>query len=275
MGIPNKPLLLFLLIITITFSSLLTLSTSHSSPSPSPSSTADDDEETTASPSSSTGEEQEEEEEETDATDSSPSQSPLSSLFGSPSPSPEPALRFSSKFHRRMQETAESPAAADRSSKLVAQLCAGTENPARCTAYFHYSKSDDAAQIIDAELGTLNTLLIEAKSAAVRAQHQGRASPDVAHGLDVCVENYDKANANLDRASVACAKCMGPNKATECTAKEVGEVKTMLSAVISNIGFCDEAFDGQGLPRPPTKEINEAVVELADWLLEFSKKLDE
>ncbi|CAN1190025.1 hypothetical protein LINPERPRIM_LOCUS453 [Linum perenne] len=47
----------------------------------------------------------------------------------------------------------------------------------------------------------------------------------------------------------------------------------MLSAAISNVGFCDEAFNIQGLPAPPMKATNDAVVELTDWLLEFCNKL--
>ncbi|CAL1400318.1 unnamed protein product [Linum trigynum] len=190
-----------------------------------------------------------------------------SSSTTAPSPSPDASFpsfptMFSTKFERKMQENSITKA-----TDMVKELCSGTENPAKCMEFFRDSRSDDPAEIIHTEIGTLKTLVQEGISAATKVRRQDNAASGV---LDVCLENYDKAIGNLDKASATCEKCI--RSTPKCSPKNTSEVKTMLSAVISNVGYCDEAFNAQGL-APPMKATNEAVIELTDWLLEFCKKL--
>ncbi|CAN0858676.1 hypothetical protein LINGRAHAP2_LOCUS7397 [Linum grandiflorum] len=283
MAISNKSLLSSFLLIVVTLSSLLTTTTSRTTPLS----------HAVESPTNSLSPFQE-----THHDDSSPSPSPspidddhdnndVSSLSPSPSdgygydhqsPSPSPSLKLSTKLERMMQESmvegSSSPTTNDHTA-LVKDLCSRAENPDKCGQYFQYSKSNDAAQIVHTEINTLKTLVEEGKTTATKVKQQQHESAEVTQSLDVCVESYDKANKNLDKASMTSTKCIGAEKKEECSAVEVGEVKAMLSATIANIGECEEAFEGKGLPRPPMKATNEAVVELSDWLLEFSRKLEE
>ncbi|CAN0858679.1 hypothetical protein LINGRAHAP2_LOCUS7398 [Linum grandiflorum] len=306
MGISSKRSTIFLIFtIVVTLSSLLPISTSHLAPSPSssdaaspsPSPSGDDDVSSSSpsispsssssdasstlttspssspssgddvsspSPSSSSGD---------DVSSSSPSMSPSSGdevSSSSPSTSTSSGAMFSTKFERKMAE-AESGMMRTNPTNLVKELCSGAENPSKCMEFFRDSRSDDPAEIIATEIGTLKTLVKEGITAATKVRSRQDGSEAVTHCLDVCLENYDKAMSNLDKATATCSRCIRSNP--KCSPKETGEVKTMLSAAISNVGFCDESFNAQGLPDPPMKATNDAVVELTDWLLEFCKKL--
>ncbi|CAN0858680.1 hypothetical protein LINGRAHAP2_LOCUS7398 [Linum grandiflorum] len=278
MGISSKRSTIFLIFtIVVTLSSLLPISTSHLAPSPSssdaaspsPSPSGDDDVSSSSpsiSPSSSSSDA-------SSTLTTSPSSSPSSGDdVSSPSPSSSSAFptMFSTKFERKMAE-AESGMMRTNPTNLVKELCSGAENPSKCMEFFRDSRSDDPAEIIATEIGTLKTLVKEGITAATKVRSRQDGSEAVTHCLDVCLENYDKAMSNLDKATATCSRCIRSNP--KCSPKETGEVKTMLSAAISNVGFCDESFNAQGLPDPPMKATNDAVVELTDWLLEFCKKL--
>ncbi|CAL1378207.1 unnamed protein product [Linum trigynum] len=274
--------LLFFVIFTLTLSSLLSISTSQDlAPSPSPPS-VDDSSTSSSSPSSSAAPTQSSSA--TSAVEPADASSPSGSVSGdlttadpptvddasssssAPSPSPDASFpsfptMFSMKLERKMQESSMT-----KPTDLVRELCSGAENPGKCMEFFRDSRSDDPAEIINTEIGTLRTLVNEGISAATKVRRQGNTGAV----LDVCLENYDKAMGNLDKASATCAKCIRANP--KCSPKSTGEVKTMLSAVVSNVGYCDEAFSAQGV-APPMKATNEAVIELTDWLLEFCKKL--
>ncbi|CAN0858678.1 hypothetical protein LINGRAHAP2_LOCUS7398 [Linum grandiflorum] len=248
-----------------------------SSPSPSSSSAmspSSGDEVSSSSPSTSTSS-GETDSSSTSTTTTSSDSSSSAEESSAPAPSPDSSYpsfptMFSTKFERKMAE-AESGMMRTNPTNLVKELCSGAENPSKCMEFFRDSRSDDPAEIIATEIGTLKTLVKEGITAATKVRSRQDGSEAVTHCLDVCLENYDKAMSNLDKATATCSRCIRSNP--KCSPKETGEVKTMLSAAISNVGFCDESFNAQGLPDPPMKATNDAVVELTDWLLEFCKKL--
>ncbi|CAN0858682.1 hypothetical protein LINGRAHAP2_LOCUS7398 [Linum grandiflorum] len=248
---------------------------SSSSPSTSPSSGDDGSSSTSMSQSSSSPSSGETDSSSTSTTTTSSDSSSSAEESSAPAPSPDSSYpsfptMFSTKFERKMAE-AESGMMRTNPTNLVKELCSGAENPSKCMEFFRDSRSDDPAEIIATEIGTLKTLVKEGITAATKVRSRQDGSEAVTHCLDVCLENYDKAMSNLDKATATCSRCIRSNP--KCSPKETGEVKTMLSAAISNVGFCDESFNAQGLPDPPMKATNDAVVELTDWLLEFCKKL--
>ncbi|CAL1400269.1 unnamed protein product [Linum trigynum] len=165
-------------------------------------------------------------------------------------------------------------------NQTIQDLCAKTDDPTQCLQFLGNTPEADPASVILSDIKILKALLSEGSYIAVQ---EGSKDPSVTSetkkSLDVCLENYDKANKSLDSASTACAECVkddnGGDKAKKCPKETVKKLTAMLSAVVSNFGFCDEALNAaSGNAKLWVMDANDAMADAANGVLAVAKTLD-
>ncbi|CAN1285868.1 hypothetical protein LINPERPRIM_LOCUS19138 [Linum perenne] len=164
----------------------------------------------------------------------------------------------------------------------IKELCATTDHPKMCLDFLGNTPDADPAYIMKEDLKTLQTLIEEGSALASKAE-----SPDLKKSYETCVENYEKASKSVGEAQNACEDCDNYKKnkkdkddkdkdKQKCPKNKVTKITSKLSAAVSSFGFCDEALDGAsgGANTWVLKDMNSAMIEGTNMLLEVSKQLD-
>ncbi|CAN0858593.1 hypothetical protein LINGRAHAP2_LOCUS7343 [Linum grandiflorum] len=140
------------------------------------------------------------------------------------------------------------------------------------------SPKADPTHILKFNLRILKTLVEEGTYISSKDELKNPSTLEkMKKSLHTCVENYDKAVTSLDDANAACKDCeeeAGSSKDKKCKPKNVEKITSMLNDAVSNIKKCSEALNSAGSPpKPWIKELNEAMLDGAQILLQVAKKI--
>ncbi|KAL3626592.1 hypothetical protein CASFOL_030141 [Castilleja foliolosa] len=219
----NNLLLLFLFLSISALSAQFTLS--NISPSPSPGLEPESDSDISPSPLQSI---------EIDP-DSDTSSGPAPVSGPSPSPSLEPA-DGPDQF-----DFSESLSPQSNINPLVKQICDSTDHPALCLATIvpRLDGDSDIPTIVEIAIRTTADVAKIALTLAKSMANNPIVPPELASILKDCMESYDTAVENFDSAIDA------------FPSRDVGTMRSQLSAVITNVGDCNDGYSSFNKDESP------------------------
>ncbi|KAJ9187883.1 hypothetical protein P3X46_003297 [Hevea brasiliensis] len=137
---------------------------------------------------------------------------------------------------------------------VVKKICDSTDHPTECLASvipFHKGESDPVS-VLKMEMQALREGLKKAIAKATAMNDDPSVSIDLKSCLDTCLETYDSALYDLDDAFESIA------------AHDMARLKTVLSASVTDIGTCEEAFSEEGNGEDsPMKDFDDELTKIA------------
>ncbi|ERN02102.1 pectinesterase 3 [Amborella trichopoda] len=176
-----------------------------------------------------------------------------------PIPSPSPAPGPSGK--------ATAPVSSGPGVGSIGSICKHTDYPDVCLrSILPYLEANgglplDPATAFHAEVIACQTEAKVAKSIAAKMAADPTTSSDTVECLQICIENYDDALDNIDKAVAALAK------------KDLGTVNTMLSAALTDFSTCDDAFGELPATDSPMASYDDKLNKLSSNLLAIVQDL--
>ncbi|KAK3008178.1 hypothetical protein RJ639_013990 [Escallonia herrerae] len=158
-----------------------------------------------------------------------PSESFAPSNYNPPSESPAPSIS---------DLPPESPVPPSDVNPTIRQICDKTDHPALCLSTIapYLKGKADMMSVLDVAIKASAEVTKLALFMAKKVASLPGTPPDVASILKDCKGSYDDALYNFQNAMDA------------LPARDTGTMSTMLSAVITDVGDCDDEFSGQNNP---------------------------
>ncbi|CAN1168290.1 hypothetical protein LINPERPRIM_LOCUS19140 [Linum perenne] len=161
-------------------------------------------------------------------------------------------------------------------------LCATTDDPKKCLNFLGNTPDADPAFIMKGDLKTLKTLIEEGAALTSKAETPNvkksyETVGDAEEACEDCVMYKKKMDHKTDKKNKKDKDDDKKDKdKTKCPKNKVTKITSKLSAAVSSFGFCDEALDGAsgGANTWVLKDMNSAMIEATNMLLEVSKQLD-
>ncbi|KAK6138794.1 hypothetical protein DH2020_027458 [Rehmannia glutinosa] len=192
---------------------------------------------------------------------SAPSPSPQSGPVPSPSPesgpipSPSPLNYVSFPPSKSTSPNADAPEKSDGPSQFdfsptlspmadvnpkVKEICDSTDHPSLCldTVVPLLNGATDVPSVLEAAISVSSKLAQVGLSLAKKFAETPGAPPELVSALQDCQDSYDSVVYNFQNTFDAFPK------------RDIGTMNSMLSAVITNVGDCEDVFSKSGEDSP-------------------------
>ncbi|EEF47254.1 enzyme inhibitor, putative [Ricinus communis] len=190
---------------------------------------------------------------------SSPDQAPSSSSdVESPAPAPSSSAEAPSGLPLLFKSMPSGP----RNPVLV-KICGTTDHPQECLASvspFQTGESDPVS-VLKMEMQALYQGFEKAFDKATEISEHPDTPASIKMCLDTCLEMYDSGLIDLQDAISALSN------------HDIDKLKTVLSATLSDIDTCDEAFMEESDTHSPMKEIDDELTKIASNNLAIANAL--
>lgn len=203
----------------------------------------------------------------TSATSEVPSELDLN-FFLPDSPSPSPAVQASHPTFSSFNITTfiamhfpKVPTSSIHSS--LENICSVTQNPKMCVTLLasHVTQPVTPLTSLQAVIKTLDVLVKDASFVAMDVHKDPSTPLKLKKSLEMSMEQYWRASNSIGHASAA------------FSSHDIEEVKSMLVVAVTNFGFADEAFYKHGLKKSPMNDINEFLIQFAEFGIDISSNL--
>ncbi|CAN0915116.1 hypothetical protein LINGRAHAP2_LOCUS28944 [Linum grandiflorum] len=208
----------------------------------------------------------------------------IAAIRDAPTPSPAGAAYPPVTFHivSHSHDGAEALVADDDKKKpskkgvlgaeinpALREICLATKTPNKCSDYLAPiavgagGTYQDPVSILNLEIELIYKKVEKAADEAEEIRKQGSTPADVAKGLAVCVEYYNKASDDLAKALLEFSE-----------KKDAATVDNILTAAAEGIKKCDAGFTEkeEDESAAPMKKINVKIIEMAELGIEISDK---
>lgn len=178
----------------------------------------------------------------------------MSSDEDSPSPTASPSSAPSQSEDDGLPLLFPTDKPSSDGSPVLKKVCSSTDHPEECVSSVSLLKEGDSdpVAVLKTEMDALRQGFKKAIAQATKLNNDPSVSEEVKGCLDTCLEIYDSGLYDLDDAAEAIAS------------HDVDKLKTVLSATVSDIDTCEEAFEEEGLEGDsPMKEYDAELSKLA------------
>ncbi|WOH13066.1 hypothetical protein DCAR_0832575 [Daucus carota subsp. sativus] len=168
----------------------------------------------------------------------SPLRSPRFPIPLSPAPkAPSPAAKAPSTILGTITSPLPRPGGGGNNPALQ-KICGGTDYPDVCSSTLGpvAGPASDVSAVLGVAIKAGSDFAKTAVDAAGKLASRPGLPPDDASPIKDCKDSYDDAVYNFQNAADALTK------------KDVGTMNTMLSAALTDVGDCQDAFEGQSSP---------------------------
>ncbi|XP_021646642.2 putative pectinesterase/pectinesterase inhibitor 26 [Hevea brasiliensis] len=146
---------------------------------------------------------------------------------------------------------------------VLKKICDSTDHPTECLTSitpFQTGESDPVS-VLKMEMQALRQGFKKAIAKATEINDDPAVAIEVKGCLDTCLEIYDSGLYDLDDALEA------------INSHDIDRLKTVLSAAVSDIETCEEAFEEEGTGDSPMKEFDKELTTLASNNLAIASAL--